>query len=78
MPIFDCIRGWSLAQLSCWRKASLKGHDFSRAKDAELIAGLYSGFDSAHYRKHETKWHFSQENATSHDFQMARLESKPL
>jgi len=38
----------------------------------------YSDFDSALYRKHEAKWHFSQENATSHDFQMARLESKPL
>jgi len=38
----------------------------------------YSGFDSALYRKLEAKWHFSQENATSHKLQMARCESKPL
>jgi hypothetical protein len=37
-----------------------------------------SGFDSALYRKVEAKWHFSQENATSHDLQMATYESKPL
>jgi hypothetical protein len=38
----------------------------------------YSGFDSAHYRKLDAKWHFSQENATLHDFKMATVESKPL
>jgi len=40
--------------------------------------GRYSGFDSALYRSHDAKWHFSQENATSYDFQMATSESKPL
>jgi hypothetical protein len=51
----------------------------------------YSGFDSALYRKLEAKWHFSQPgpqqqvfvagveiNATSHELQMARCESKLL
>jgi protoheme IX farnesyltransferase len=38
----------------------------------------YSGFDSGAYRRIEAKWHFSQENATSLDFQMATCESKPL
>jgi hypothetical protein len=38
----------------------------------------YSGFDSAHYRKLDAKWHFSQENAALHDFKMATVESKPL
>ncbi len=38
----------------------------------------YSGFDSALYRNVGAKGHFSQENATSHDLQVARLESKPL
>jgi len=38
----------------------------------------YSGFDSALYRRIEAKWHFSQENATSRDLQMATCESKPL
>jgi hypothetical protein len=38
----------------------------------------YSGFDSAVYRNADAKWHFSQENATSHDLKMATLESKPL
>jgi len=37
-----------------------------------------SGFDSALYRKLEAKWHFSQENATSHDLQRSTGESKPL
>jgi len=40
--------------------------------------GRYSGFNSALYRKVEAKWHFSQENATSHDLQMETFESKPL
>jgi hypothetical protein len=48
-------------------------------------------FDSAVYRKHDTKWHFSQprpgdrywssgvgENATSREPQVARYEMKPL
>jgi hypothetical protein len=38
----------------------------------------YSGFDSALYRNVNAKWHFSQENATSHDLKIATLESKPL
>jgi hypothetical protein len=38
----------------------------------------YSGFDSALYRNLDAKWHFPQENATSHDLQMATCESKPL
>jgi hypothetical protein len=51
----------------------------------------YSGFDSAPYRNVNAKWHFPQpgprrqvfvagveENATSHDLQMAARESKPL
>ena len=38
----------------------------------------YSGFDSALYRNVDSKWHFPQENATSHDIQMATRESKPL
>jgi hypothetical protein len=38
----------------------------------------YSGFDSALYRNVDAKGHFSQENATSHDLQVAALESKPL
>jgi hypothetical protein len=38
----------------------------------------YSGVDSAIYRKHEEKRHFSQENAASHEFKMTTLESKPL
>jgi len=38
----------------------------------------YSGFDSALYRKLEAKWHFYQENATSHELQMETCESKPL
>jgi hypothetical protein len=42
------------------------------------IVGDYSGFDPALYRTLEAKWHFSQENATSHDLQMATFESKPL
>jgi hypothetical protein len=41
-------------------------------------ATRYSGFDSALYRYVDAKWHFHQENATSHDFQTAALESKPL
>ncbi len=41
------------------------------------LAG-YSGFDSALYRNVDSKWHFPQENATSHDLQMATRESKPL
>jgi hypothetical protein len=44
----------------------------------KLAAESYSGFDSALYRRFEAKWHFSQENATSHDLQMATYESKPL
>jgi hypothetical protein len=40
--------------------------------------GRYSGFDSALYRNLEAKWHFSQENATSCDLQVAACESKPL
>jgi hypothetical protein len=36
----------------------------------------YSGFDSALYRKLDAKWHFSQENATLHDFKMATVKSK--
>jgi hypothetical protein len=39
---------------------------------------FYSGFDSAHYRNVDAKWHFPQENATSHDLQRATRESKPL
>jgi hypothetical protein len=52
---------------------------------------VYSGFDSALYRKLDAKGHFSQpgpqrqvflagveENATSHDLQMATSQSKPL
>jgi hypothetical protein len=42
------------------------------------FAADYSGFDSALYRNHDAKWHFPQENATSHDLQMATRESKPL
>jgi hypothetical protein len=38
----------------------------------------YSGFDSALCRKLDVEWHFSQENATLHDFKMATVESKPL
>jgi hypothetical protein len=51
----------------------------------------YSGFDSALYKNVDAKGHFSQpgprrqvfvagveENATSHDLQIATLESKPL
>jgi hypothetical protein len=38
----------------------------------------YSGFDSALYRNVDAKGYFPQENATSHDLQMAALESKPL
>jgi hypothetical protein len=38
----------------------------------------YSGFDSSLYRNVDAEWHFSQENATSHDLQIAALESKPL
>jgi hypothetical protein len=38
----------------------------------------YSGIDSALYRKLDAEWHFSQENATLHDFKMATVESKPL
>jgi hypothetical protein len=38
----------------------------------------YSGFDSALYRRLAAKWHFSQENAASHDLEMATCESKPL
>ena len=38
----------------------------------------YSGFDSALYRNVNAKWHFPQENATTHDPKMAALESKPL
>jgi hypothetical protein len=38
----------------------------------------YSGFDSALYRNPEAKWHFSQENATSHGLQIATCKSKPL
>jgi len=38
----------------------------------------YSGFDSALYRKLDAEWHFSQENATLHEFKMATVESKPL
>jgi hypothetical protein len=38
----------------------------------------YSGFDSAPYRNVNAKWHFPQENATSHDLQMATRESKQL
>jgi hypothetical protein len=38
----------------------------------------YSGFDSALYRNVDAKWHLSQENATSHELQIAALESKPL
>jgi hypothetical protein len=56
----------------------------NRVSDAEpfridfAIAIGYSGFDSALCRNLEAKWHFSQENATSHELQMARCESKPL
>jgi hypothetical protein len=42
------------------------------------LDGVYSGFDSAVYRKLDAKGHFSQENATSHDLKMATCESKPL
>jgi len=38
----------------------------------------YSGSDSALYRKLDAEWHFSQENATLHEFRMATVESKPL
>jgi hypothetical protein len=38
----------------------------------------HSGFDSALYRNVNAEWHFSYENATSHEPQMAALESKPL
>jgi hypothetical protein len=38
----------------------------------------YSGFDSALYRKLDAEWHFSQDNATLHDFETATVESKPL
>jgi hypothetical protein len=38
----------------------------------------YSGFESAAERDLEAKWRLSQENATSHDPQMATFESKPL
>ena len=38
----------------------------------------YSCFDSGLYRNVDAMWHFSQENATSHDLQMAALESRPL
>jgi hypothetical protein len=38
----------------------------------------YSGFNSALYRKLDAEWHFSQENATLHDFKRATVESKPL
>jgi hypothetical protein len=44
----------------------------------KLGPGGYSGFDSAPYRNVDAKGHFSQENSTSHEFQMAALESKPL
>jgi hypothetical protein len=37
-----------------------------------------SGFDSALYRKLDAERHFSQENATLHEFKMATVESKPL
>jgi hypothetical protein len=38
----------------------------------------YSGFDSSLYRNVCAKRHFPQENATSHELQMAILESKPI
>jgi hypothetical protein len=41
-------------------------------------AGDYSGFDSALYRRLAAEWHFSQENGTPHDLDMATCESKPL
>jgi hypothetical protein len=57
----------------CQQGSVTSGFFDSGSKNAD-----YSGFDSALYRKLEAKWHFSQENATSHKLQMARCESKPL
>jgi len=39
---------------------------------------LLERFDSILSRNVDAKWHFSQENATSHDLQMAAFEAKPL
>jgi hypothetical protein len=50
----------------------------NRGGPKENSARDYSGFDSALYRILGAKWHFSQENATSHALQMATFESKPL
>jgi len=33
-------------------------------------ARIYSGFDSVLYRRQQAKWHFPQENATSHDLKL--------
>jgi hypothetical protein len=49
-----------------------------RALRPPTALASYSGFDSAFYRNVDSKWHFPQENATSHDPQMATRESKPL
>jgi hypothetical protein len=58
-------------RVPAWGEA-LMGQSF------KLGPGGYSGFDSAPYRNVDAKGHFSQENSTSHEFQMAALESKPL
>jgi hypothetical protein len=62
-----------------WRFRPSAGATAQHRKGRALAAlREYSGFDSALYRTLEAKWHFSQDNATSHDLQMATFESKPL
>ena len=67
----------SRASLETLGNQALPEHK-SITSSANLIGRFYSGFDSALYRKLDAKWHFPQENATSHDLKMATCESKPL